>query len=56
MEIDEYQNYEKAVGALNEAHKCLAKAKVANTSQQEDKLTDMQRRMNLIKKFIHAKR
>ena len=56
VEIDEYQNYEKALGALNEAYKCLGKAKLSNTSLQEDKMADMQRRMTLMKKFIQAKR
>ena len=56
VEIDEYQNYEKAFGALNEAHKCLTKARSGNVSLQEDKLADMQRRMTLCKKFIQAKR
>jgi hypothetical protein len=43
VEIDEYQNYDKAHGALTEAYKCLSKAKV-------------QSKMTLVKRFIQARR
>ena len=56
VEIDEYQNYDKALGALGEAYKCLGKAKVTNQSQQEEKMADLKRRMNLIKKFSDARK
>ena len=41
MEIDEYQNYEKAVGALTEAFKCLSKSKVEDNEEKENKLTSL---------------
>ncbi|EDV20700.1 uncharacterized protein TRIADDRAFT_60914 [Trichoplax adhaerens] len=56
VEIDEYQNYQKAFGALTEAYKCLSKAKVKNPQQQEDKLVSLKQRATLIKKFIQAKK
>ncbi|XP_033108707.1 intraflagellar transport protein 140 homolog [Anneissia japonica] len=56
VEIDEYQNYDKALGALSEAYKCLSKAKLKNTSQQEEKLAALKHRINLVKKFVQARR
>ena len=56
VEIDEYQNYQKAFGALTEAYKCLSKAKAKNPQQQEDKLVALKQRATLIKKFIQAKK
>ncbi|XP_074648558.1 intraflagellar transport protein 140 homolog [Tubulanus polymorphus] len=56
VEIDEYQNYDKALGALGEAYKCITKAKMKNQSQQEEKLTQLKARMDLIKKFVQARR
>ncbi|NWU94483.1 IF140 protein, partial [Upupa epops] len=56
VEIDEYQNYEKAHGALTEAFKCLSKAKPLNLLDHESKLAHLQGRMTLIKQFIHARR
>ncbi|XP_062359436.1 intraflagellar transport protein 140 homolog [Cinclus cinclus] len=56
VEIDEYQNYEKAHRALTEAYKCLSKAKARSPVEKESKLGHLQSRMNLMKKFIHAQR
>uniref|UniRef100_A0A8C5R4T8 Intraflagellar transport 140 n=1 Tax=Leptobrachium leishanense TaxID=445787 RepID=A0A8C5R4T8_9ANUR len=56
MEIDEYQNYEKAMGALTEAYKCLSKAKVRSPEEQERKLGDLQSKITLVKRFIQARR
>lgn len=56
VEIDEYQNYDKALGALSEAYKCLTKAKMANQSSQEERLAELKNRIGLIKKFVQAKR
>lgn len=50
VEIDDYQNYEKAYGALTEACKCLTKAKV------ESKLLILTHRLSLVKRFIQARR
>ncbi|XP_066546422.1 intraflagellar transport protein 140 homolog [Amia ocellicauda] len=56
VEIDEYQNYEKALGALTEAYKCLAKAKVRSTEEQEVRLAELQHKLTLVKKFVQARR
>ncbi|KAG8506365.1 Intraflagellar transport protein 140, partial [Galemys pyrenaicus] len=56
VEIDEYQNYDKAHGALTEAHKCLAKAKAESPLDQETKLAQLQSKMALVKRFIQARR
>ncbi|XP_034716265.1 intraflagellar transport protein 140 homolog isoform X1 [Etheostoma cragini] len=56
VEIDDYQNYEKALDALTEAVKCLSKAKDSSTGRQEVRLADLQHRVILIKKFVHARR
>ncbi|KAI8812149.1 hypothetical protein BJ742DRAFT_706226 [Cladochytrium replicatum] len=53
VEIDEYQNYEKAHGALRESIKCLNKAKVV--TNREQKLEFLQQRMQSIGKFVEAR-
>lgn len=53
VEIDEYRDYEKAVGALREALKYLAMDK---TRQAEDMAGSIERRIMLIEKFVQAKR
>lgn len=56
MEVDEYQNYEKALGALTEAYKCLSKAKTRSAVEQESKLALLHSKMALVKRFIQARR
>lgn len=56
MEINEYQNYDKAHGALTEAYKCLSKAKAKSPLDQETKLAQLQSKMTLVKRFIQARR
>ncbi|KAM6423733.1 intraflagellar transport protein 140 homolog isoform 2-T2 [Liasis olivaceus] len=56
VEVDEYQNYEKALGALTEAYKCLSKAKTRSPVEQENKLALLQSKMALVKRFIQARR
>ncbi|XP_041073639.1 intraflagellar transport protein 140 homolog isoform X1 [Polyodon spathula] len=56
VEIDEYQNYEKALGALTEAYKCLSKAKVRSAEEQEGRLAELQHKLTLVKKFVQARR
>ncbi|ELW67792.1 Intraflagellar transport protein 140 like protein [Tupaia chinensis] len=56
VEIDEYQNYDKAHGALTEAYKCLSKAKAKSPLDHEAKLAQLQSKMALVKRFIQARR
>ncbi|XP_038276119.1 intraflagellar transport protein 140 homolog isoform X2 [Dermochelys coriacea] len=56
VEIDEYQNYERAQGALTEAFKCLSKVKTRSPVEQESKLALLQSKMALVKRFIQARR
>ncbi|XP_037670915.1 intraflagellar transport protein 140 homolog isoform X2 [Choloepus didactylus] len=56
VEIDEYQNYDKAHGALTEAYKCLSKAKAKSPLDQETKLAQLQSKMTLVKRFLQARR
>lgn len=56
VEIDEYQNYDKALGALGEAFKCLSKAKMTDESLQEERLSQLKNKITLIKKFVTARR
>uniref|UniRef100_I3KVQ5 Intraflagellar transport 140 n=1 Tax=Oreochromis niloticus TaxID=8128 RepID=I3KVQ5_ORENI len=55
VEIDDYQNYEKALDALTEASKCLSKAKDASSGQLEVRLADLQHKITLIRKFVHIR-
>lgn len=52
VEIDEYRDYEKALGALNEAIKCLSKD---NSRTAIDMLKSLEKRILIIEKFIEAK-
>ncbi|XP_028354376.1 intraflagellar transport protein 140 homolog isoform X3 [Physeter macrocephalus] len=56
VEIDEYQNYDKAHGALTEAYKCLSKAKARSPLDQEARLVQLQSKMALVKRFMQARR
>lgn len=56
MEIDEYQDYDKAQGALNEALKCLSKAKSKNPTGLEARVKFLTERLQLVKRFADARR
>ncbi|XP_012989276.2 intraflagellar transport protein 140 homolog isoform X2 [Esox lucius] len=56
VEIDDYQNYEKAMGALSEAYKCLSKAKGRSPDEHEARLADLQHKITLVKRFVQARR
>ncbi|KAF4087733.1 hypothetical protein AMELA_G00073850 [Ameiurus melas] len=56
VEIDDYQDYEKAYGALTEAYKCLSKAKSRHGDETDERLTQLTRHLTLIKRFIQARR
>ena len=56
VEIDEYQNYDKALGALAEAYKCMAKASGGEEGMREDRVGQLKNKMTIIKKFVTARR
>lgn len=57
MEIDEFQNYEKALGAMNEASRSLNKVTSPRDVNQHRRAMDIvQTRMANIKRFIDIKR
>lgn len=56
VEIDEYQNYEKAAGALEEAIKVLGKVKAKNPTALAAKTEFFKERVDLIRKFASAKK
>uniref|UniRef100_A0A673FYT9 Intraflagellar transport protein 140 homolog n=1 Tax=Sinocyclocheilus rhinocerous TaxID=307959 RepID=A0A673FYT9_9TELE len=56
VEIDDFQNYEKAYGALTEACKCLTKAKGRSGDEADRKLLILTHRLGLVKRFIQARR
>ncbi|KAG5176880.1 putative intraflagellar transport protein 140 [Tribonema minus] len=53
VEIDEYRNYEKALGALHEAQQCLSKA---NTPSSASALSALHQRVQLVQQFVAARR
>lgn len=57
VEIDEFQNYEKAYGAMMEASRCLAKIATPRDVHQHRKAVEIvQQRLGDIKKFIDIRR
>jgi intraflagellar transport protein 140 len=52
VEIDEYRDYEKALGAYNEAIKCLAKD---SNRTAKDMLEMYERKVLIVEKFLEAK-
>ncbi|KAJ3032134.1 UNVERIFIED_CONTAM: hypothetical protein HDU68_004444 [Siphonaria sp. JEL0065] len=53
VEIDEYQNYEKALGALKESAKCFSKAKESATT--EERVKSLLARIAYIETFVTAR-
>jgi intraflagellar transport protein 140 len=55
--VDEYQNYEKALGALSEASRCLAKVTTPSDPVQHQRVLDnLNTRMALVKRFVDIRR
>lgn len=52
MEIDEYRDYEKALGAMKEAMRQLEKS---DTAGKEVKIVMMRKRVTIIEKFVNAR-
>ncbi|KAJ3607891.1 hypothetical protein NHX12_024942 [Muraenolepis orangiensis] len=55
-EIDDFRNYEKALGAMSEAYKCLSKSKERSPGEQEGRLAQLQQTVSLVKRFCQARR
>ncbi|XP_062847169.1 intraflagellar transport protein 140 homolog isoform X2 [Trichomycterus rosablanca] len=55
VEIDDYQDYEKAFGALTEACKCLTKAKSCHGNETDERLAQLTQRLALMRRFIQAR-
>lgn len=55
VEIDDFQNYEKALHAFTEAYKCISKSKDSSAGKQEARLADLQHKVTLIKTFVQAR-
>ena len=56
VEIDEYRDYEKALGALKEATKQLIKAKDLTGSEKEERLNSLQQRIFVVERFATARK
>ena len=54
VEVDEYRDYEKAAGALQESIKYLSRSKKAQN--KEERLVRLRQRVDLITKFVSARR
>jgi intraflagellar transport protein 140 len=52
VEIDEYRDYEKALGAMKEAMRQLEKS---NAPEKEMKISMMRKRVGIIEKFVQAR-
>eukprot|EP00743_Colponemidia_sp_Colp-15_P005070 GILK01005459.1.p1 GENE.GILK01005459.1~~GILK01005459.1.p1 ORF type:complete len:1424 (+),score=370.05 GILK01005459.1:129-4400(+) len=53
VEIDEYRDYEKALGALKEALKYMTKGRSAD---KEQKINSLNKRIGLVERFVAARR
>jgi len=54
VEIDEYRDYEKALGALKEAMKYMIKSKAM--PEKEEKLESLDKRMRLVERFVESRK
>lgn len=55
--MDEYQSYEKALGALAEAGRCLAKVTTPHDPVQHQRVLDnLNTRTALVKRFVDIRR
>jgi hypothetical protein len=55
--VDEYQSYEKALGALTEASRCLAKVTTPRDPVQHRRVLDnLNTRTALVKRFVDIRR
>jgi intraflagellar transport protein 140 len=55
VEIDEFQDYDKASSALAEAYKCLTKGNVEDQARVEHMINTLKFKVTVIRKFMEAK-
>ena len=55
VEIDEFQDYDKAMSALAESYKCLTRGNLDDSVRAEEMVKQLRVKLVLIKKFIEAK-
>eukprot|EP00049_Salpingoeca_infusionum_P004465 m.79743 g.79743 ORF g.79743 m.79743 type:complete len:1348 (+) comp12578_c0_seq1:46-4089(+) len=55
VEIDEYQDYDKALGALQEALRHLSRARMKDVQRQEELVASLQNRLELTQRFVDIK-
>lgn len=53
LEVDEYRDYAKAMGALKEAKKCIARAALPDSERRVEQL---QQRIALVDRFVQARK
>ena len=53
LEIDEFRNYERALGALKEAAKYLTKSR---TQDKERRVDSLRSRIGLVERFVAARK
>lgn len=56
VEIDEFQNYEKAFGALTEASRCLQKITSKDPKQIQRAMDIVNQKLSLVKRFVDIKK
>ena len=56
VEIDEFQDYDKAMSALAEAYKCLTRGNAEDSIRAEEMVNKLKIKLTMIRKFIEAKR
>ena len=56
VEIDEFQDYDKAMSALAEAYKCLTRGNVEDTVRANEMVSNLKFKITVIRKFLEAKK
>lgn len=56
VEIDEFQDYDKAMSALAEAYKCLTRGGVEDSVKVEEMIKNFKIKLTMIKNFLVAKK
>eukprot|EP00040_Diaphanoeca_grandis_P025866 m.144006 g.144006 ORF g.144006 m.144006 type:complete len:1357 (-) comp30348_c0_seq2:45-4115(-) len=55
VEIDDFQNYEKAMTALEDALVYVSKAKMKDFDEQEQRISSLQNRISIVKRYVNLK-